>query len=106
MKYTLSHCLCIETPHSTEAARFYQDVFGMEFSTQDGDSIELRSGERLLSIDRSQTHKTIFEFYVDDLEAARKDLEEKGCQVVRWEGIGKPCYMSDPFGNIFNLYQH
>jgi catechol 2,3-dioxygenase-like lactoylglutathione lyase family enzyme len=105
MKYTLSHCICIETPDSEAAAQFYQDVLGMEFSMRQGSSIELQSGDRLLYFDTAPKHSTIFEFFVDDLDAARADLESKGCTVLRWEGKGKQCYMRDPFGNVFNLYQ-
>ena len=105
MKYTLSRCICIETPESEAAARFYQDELGMEFSMREGNSIELKSGDRLLYFDKSSSLRTILEFNVEDLDAARADLESKGCTVVRWEGRGKPCYMSDPFGNVFNLYQ-
>ncbi|HEY6171409.1 MAG TPA: VOC family protein [Candidatus Kapabacteria bacterium] len=105
MNYSLSHCICIETPDSEAAVKFYQDTFGMEFSMREGDSIELKSGDRLLYFDKAPEHKTIFEFNVDDLDAARADLEAKGCTVIRWGGKGKPCYMQDPFGNVFNLYQ-
>ena len=77
----------------------------MEFSMREGDSIELKAGDRLLYFDKAPEHKTIFEFYVDDLDAARADLESKGCTTIRWGGKGKPCYMQDPFGNVFNLYQ-
>lgn len=31
--------------------------------------------------------------------------EVKGCQVVVWEGGGKPCYMRDPYGFVFNLWE-
>ena len=105
MKFELSRCICIETPDNVAAAAFYRDVLGMEFSLQEGNSIELKSGERLLYFDSSTIHRTIFEFVVDDLEAARGYLESNGCSAIRWEGQGKPCYMRDPFGNIFNLYK-
>lgn len=105
MDYKFSHCICIETPDSEAAAKFYQDVFGMEFSMSEGDSVELRSGDKLIYFDKADEHKTIFEFFVDDLDAARANLESKGCTTLRWGGKGKPCYMQDPFGNVFNLYQ-
>lgn len=105
MKYALSRCICIETPENEASAKFYQDVFGMEFSQREGESIELKSDDKLLYFDKADEPRTIFEFVVDDLDAARADLESKGCIVQRWEGRGKPCYMRDPFGNVFNLYQ-
>ena len=47
----------------------------------------------------------ITEFIVADLDKARNELMEKGCMVVTWEGNGKPCYMRDPFGFVFNLWE-
>lgn len=105
MKYALSRCICIETPDHEAAAEFYQQVLGLEFSTREGESIELKSDDKLLYFDEAGKHRTIFEFVVDDLDSARADLESHGCTTVRWEGRGKPCYMRDPFGNVFNLYQ-
>jgi len=105
MSYSLSHCICIETPDSEAGAKLYKYTFGIGFSMRVGDFIELKSAERLLYFDKDPEHKTIFEFNVDDLDSARADLEAKGCTVIRWGGKGKPCYMQDPFGNVFNLYQ-
>jgi catechol 2,3-dioxygenase-like lactoylglutathione lyase family enzyme len=105
VQYKFSRCVCIETPDNEAAAKFYQDVLGMEFSTREGTSIELKAGDRLLYFDKGEKHQTVFEFVVADLDAARADLESHGCTPIRWEGKGKPCHMRDPFGNVFNLYQ-
>ena len=43
------------------------------------------------------------EFCVDDLDASRDRLGSKGCRVIKWEG--KDCYLKDPFGMIFNLWE-
>ncbi len=40
-----------------------------------------------------------------DLEAARDQLVAKGCEVVSWEGKGEDCYIRDPFGFMFNLWE-
>ena len=42
---------------------------------------------------------------VDDLEKARETLEANGCKVLRWRGKGQDCYVRDPFGVIFNLWE-
>jgi catechol 2,3-dioxygenase-like lactoylglutathione lyase family enzyme len=105
MQYKFSRCICIETPDSEAAAKFYQDVMGMEFSAKGDTWVELKANDRLLYFDKGEKHQTVFEFVVEDPEAARAELESHGCTVMRWEGKGKPCYMRDPFGNIFNLYQ-
>jgi predicted enzyme related to lactoylglutathione lyase len=46
---------------------------------------------------------TVLEFCVDDLDAATDKLVSKSCQVIKWRG--KDCYMQDPFGMIFNLWE-
>jgi hypothetical protein len=28
-----------------------------------------------------------------------------GCKVLRWRGKGQDCYIQDPFGVIFNLWE-
>ena len=38
-------------------------------------------------------------------EEACRELEARGCQVVVWEGKGGDCYMRDPFGLTFNLWE-
>jgi len=45
------------------------------------------------------------EYFVDDVEAARQYLESNGCKVIKWEGKGKDCYMRDPYGLTFNLWE-
>jgi predicted enzyme related to lactoylglutathione lyase len=47
----------------------------------------------------------VMELCVDDLEQAREELVANGCKVLRWRGKGQDCYVKDPFGVIFNLWQ-
>ncbi len=47
----------------------------------------------------------IFELLVDDVDVARSELIAKGCQVILWEGSPGCCYVEDPFGVKFNLFQ-
>ena len=54
------------------------------------------------------TDRTVFQnaWVVDDVEAARELLEHNGCKVLHWEGAGKACFIEDPFGVRFNLWQN
>ena len=45
------------------------------------------------------------EFNVDDLDEAKEYLLANDCTVVKWEGKGKDCYMRDPYGLVFNLWE-
>ena len=40
-----------------------------------------------------------------DLEAARQELVASGCKVLRWRGKGQDCYIEDPFGVIYNIWE-
>jgi hypothetical protein len=45
------------------------------------------------------------EIVVDNLEEAKQHLLDNGFAIVRWEGKGKDCYVKDPFGMIFNVWE-
>ena len=47
----------------------------------------------------------VLELFVDDLEAAREVLETHGCKILRWRGKGQDCYIQDPYGVIFNIWE-
>ena len=47
----------------------------------------------------------VLELFVDDLEAARDELVANGCKVLRWRGKGQDCYIEDPFGVIYNIWE-
>jgi hypothetical protein len=42
---------------------------------------------------------------VEDLDAAREELVKHGCEVIRWLDKGQDCYVRDPFGVIYNLWE-
>jgi hypothetical protein len=42
---------------------------------------------------------------VEDLEAARQELVANGCKVLRWREKGQDCYIQDPFGVIYNIWE-
>ena len=47
----------------------------------------------------------VLEFFVDNLEEARDLLLARGCQIIAWKGKGQDCYIRDPFGVIYNLWE-
>ena len=47
----------------------------------------------------------VMELFVEDLEKAREILVANGCKVLRWRGKGQDCYIQDPFGVIFNIWE-
>lgn len=59
----------------------------------------------LFVIEDSEIRGPVMELFVDDLEKARDTLVANGCQVLRWRGKGQDCYIEDPFGVIFNIWE-
>jgi catechol 2,3-dioxygenase-like lactoylglutathione lyase family enzyme len=105
MKYKFSRCFCIQTPNVEEAIEFYRTTMGLKLVRRDSEVIELAAGEFRFFLDQGTPLGTIMEYIVPNLEAAKEELLGAGCKVVSWGGKGKPCYMRDPFGMVFNLFE-
>ncbi len=105
MPFKFSECLCLQTPDVDRAVAFYHRVLGLEVAYREGDSAELRGGAFRLFLDRGPKQGPIMEFLVPDVEIAKEELLQAGCEVVCWEGAGGLCYLRDPFGFVFNLYE-
>lgn len=105
MPFKFSRCICLQTPQSESAARFYREILGVESADEKECNTELIVGTNRLFIDKGEQLGPILEFLIPDLESAKKELIAKGCEVVVWEGSGGRCYMRDPFGLVFNLYE-
>ncbi len=105
MPYLFSKCICLESPDQPNMVSFYRDVMGLQVAHEHPDSAEIAAGPVRLFLDKRPNLNVIFEFLVPDLESAKEELLASGCEVVRWEGKGGCCYLRDPFGLIFNLYE-
>jgi hypothetical protein len=65
----------------------------------------MRNPINLFVLEDDEFRGPVMELFVDDLEKARDTLEFNGCKVLRWRGKGKDCYIQDPFGVIFNIWE-
>jgi len=101
----MSKNINLETPNLEEAVQFYHEVIGLRISEMGKDWARFDTGKLSLFITEGKSLGPITEFIVADLHKARNELLERGCTVVKWEGKGKPCYMRDPFGFVFNLWE-
>jgi len=95
----------MEHPQSDELVKFYRDKIGLEIVDSDVEQVEFDTAPVRLFVDNGPGPNLIFELLVPNLEEAREDLLAKGCEVVRWEGKGKTCYVRDPFGFMFNVWE-
>lgn len=104
VSYKLSNCVCVQTPDMIKAKAHFQGL-GMTVVSESEDSIELVGGEGRLFIDKGEEMGPIMELLVPDLHLARSDLESQGWVVVLWEGRGRRCYLRNPMGMLFNLFE-
>lgn len=90
-----------------KAKKFYESVLGLREPAQsDVEEVEFRTNSNsIFLIPGIENLGPVMEVIVSDLEEAKKHLLENGCEIVRWEGKGKDCYVKDPFGMVFNVWE-
>ena len=106
MKFKMSHNVSVRTDQYQDAVRFYNQVIGFEVRSQTDTSTDLDASPLTLFVDDDhELQGPVMELFVDDLEAAREVLIANGCKVLRWKGKGQDCYVQDPFGVRFNIWE-
>lgn len=106
MKFRMSPNVSVRTDKFAEAVQFYNQVIGFEIRSQDEKTADLDASPITLFIDDDdQLSGPVMELFVDDLEEAREILVANGCKVLRWKGKGQDCYVEDPFGARFNIWE-
>lgn len=106
MKIKMSPNVAVRTDRYQEALDFYTRVFGFENRSDDPGLGDFDASPlRLFVIEDQELEGIIHELFVEDLDAAREELVKNGCQVIRWRGKGQDCYIQDPFGVIYNLWE-
>ena len=106
MRYEMSPNIAVRTNRFSDALRFYSQVLGFENRSSDPDLADHDASPlNLFVIADDEVSGLVLELFVDDLEAAREDLLANGCVVIRWRGKGQDCYIRDPFGVIYNIWE-
>ncbi|MFH2055990.1 MAG: VOC family protein [bacterium] len=105
MPYRLSNCVCLTTPDLAKASEFYTKIIGLQVSGKINDGLEFEVGSLRFFVNPGGPPTLAMEFVVPNLEKAREELVAAGCEVVKWEGKGRDCYIRDPFGLLFNLWE-
>lgn len=106
MTFRMSPNIALRTAHFRRALDFYTTVLGFEDRSEDPSLADLDAQPwNLFIIADEEIRGPVLELFVDDLEAAREVLIQHGCKVLRWRGKGQDCYIQDPFGVIFNLWE-
>ncbi len=106
MTYEMSPNIAIYVDNMDKARAFYIQTLGFEEVPSVERWVELRSGPNCLFLMESSSETgAVHELFVDDLEATRTELLAQGCEIVRWEGKDRDCYIKDPFGVLFNIWE-
>jgi catechol 2,3-dioxygenase-like lactoylglutathione lyase family enzyme len=107
MKFKMSPNIAVRTQGQfAQAVDFYTNVLGFRNRSTDPELGDLDANPiNLLVLEDDEFRGPVMELFVDDLEEARKVLEANGCKVLRWRGKGQDCYIQDPFGVIFNIWE-
>ena len=94
MKIKMSPNVAVRTQKQfNEAVEFYSNVLGFKNRSTDPE---------LGDFDANPINLFVLE---DDLEEARTYFEENGCKILRWRGKGQDCYIEDPFGVRYNVWE-
>lgn len=105
MKFELSNHIALQHPDWKESQSFYKDILGLNTYMKDN-HLHIKSGDHNLYImENDDLRGTVLEFNVEDVEQAKEHLLSNGCEVVKWEGKGRDCYIQDPYGLTFNLWE-
>ena len=106
MTYTMSPNIAVYAKDIKQARDFYVETLGFEEIPTSERWIHLKSGPNELFLMTSSAFSgAVHELFVDDLERARTELVSKGCEIIRWEGKGQDCYIKDPCGVFYNIWE-
>ena len=106
MKFRMSPNIAVRTAAFTDAVDFYTKVIGFTNRSEDPELADLDASPlNMFVIGDDEISGPVLELFVDDLEAARDELVVNGCKVLRWRGKGQDCYIEDPFGVIYNIWE-
>ncbi len=98
-----SRDVLLQTTEMTDAAEFYRDALGLTVFLRTPSMIGLEAGGICLYLEQAPALGPVFEFFVDDLETAKRDLRQRGCVLLLEDPEVPKCYLRDPFGLTFNI---
>ena len=98
-----SRDVLIQTNTINLAVTFYEQILGFKVFERSENLVGFETGSFRLFLDKGKSLGPVFEFYVPNLNEAKKMLIENGCQIEVEDPLVPKCYIRDPFGLIFNL---
>ena len=95
----------IRTRKWSEAVQFYRSTLGFKMTHRGSSLAGFSTGPLILYIEKGKNHGPVFEFLVQDVQAAKKKLVKAGCKVIEEDPSVPRCYIKDPYGLVFNIGQ-
>ncbi len=98
-----SRDVLIQAEDLEAACAFYEQRLGLTAFMKEENLVGLEAGAFRLFLDRGPKYGPVFEFFVDNLEAAKSELQAAGCVIEIEDPRVPKCYVRDPFGLVFNI---
>lgn len=82
---------------------YYADELGLALVLDTDSTVGFDTGAITLYYERGEPGPPVFEFFVDDVGAAKSRLIAAGCEVVEEDPSVPRVYLRDRFGLVFNV---
>jgi catechol 2,3-dioxygenase-like lactoylglutathione lyase family enzyme len=103
MANTFGTDILIQAHDPKSAAAFYVEHLGFKITDDNPNMIALHGNHINLFIEPGPALGPVLEVTVGDVAAAKLQLVDNGCEIVKDEPDFPRCYVKDPFGLIYNL---
>ncbi len=106
MKIQMSPNIAVRHQDYESAVEFYSKVLGFKNRSSNPDLADFDANPiNLFVLGDDEFSGPVLELFVSNLEETRDFLVENGCKILRWRGKGQDCYIQDPFGVVYNLWE-
>ncbi len=95
--------ILIQAGDPKRAAAFYVKNLGFTVTEETPRLVSLHGKHINLFIEQGPALGPVLEVTVANVEQAKRKLMQAGCEIIKDEPDFPRCYVSDPFGLIYNL---
>ena len=103
MNYEFSPHIAFQVKDYNNAKEFYEKILGMEVVSSSDTETHFKKGGINFYMEASDSGEFFFEFKVEDVSAAREELEEEDCKVTHVYSE-KSIMIEDPYGMRFHVW--
>ncbi|GLQ50164.1 VOC family protein [Dyella flava] len=97
--------IIIRTDDWAQAVSFYTSTLGFPQVYRSENMVGFETGAFRLYVEKGEVHGPVFEYLVQDVQEAKRELLAAGCTVVEENASVPRCYVRDPYGVTFNIGQ-